>query len=183
MKTLIPSHILKGAKQAAKESRSPVSIVYSEMHKREQPGDLGYGYAPQAGVSLLFRHSRTVATVDGATVRLAPLREKMIYGRRLLIYRNVDTRTPSAVNVWADLWAEMDGRTVDLYDWKADFEAGTIYIRGAVYFGDGRWERFEGVYPCEKEEEPIEAPGRNFEWNTFFGEWRNTKTGKAVRAF
>ncbi len=114
----------------------------------------------------------------------APLKEKTVYGRRLLIYRNTDTRTPTACNVWAILKTDnYDGKETQLYDWKADFEAKTIYVRGAVYWSGGQWEQFENTFPCEKEEVALVKPGRNFVWSEFDGVWRNPKTGERRRAY
>lgn len=114
------------------------------------------------------------------------LKEKTIYGNRLLIFRNVDTRTPTACNLWAILpktTVDYDGKETQLHDWKADFDAGQIYVRGSIYWGNGQWQNFEGTYPCEKEEVALVRPGRNFEWSDFGGQWRNTKTGEKRRAF
>lgn len=53
--TDIPAHILRAAKSTAKQLRvHRIAIFYCEIHKAEQPGDLGYGYAPEDAAPLLF---------------------------------------------------------------------------------------------------------------------------------
>lgn len=106
-------------------------------------------------------------------------KEKSITGRKLLIWRNAAMREPKVSLLWATLPNSFyDGKEATLHDWKADFNAGTIYVRGAAYIGHGSYEQFEGVFPCEVEERTLKAPGRNFVWSEFSGQWRNTKTGE-----
>lgn len=112
------------------------------------------------------------------------LKEKQIYGNRAIVYLNIDTKTPTAIALWLVFaTAEFDGKTVYLEDWKADFEAGTIYARGSIYTGNGSYRKFNETFRCVKEELPCHKPGRNFVWGDFFGEWRNSKTGEKRRAF
>lgn len=112
----------------------------------------------------------------------APPREKTVYGRRLLIMRIVYTDKPIAFHRWALLPSDMyDGKEVTLHDWKADDTTGKIYVRGAFYIGYGQYHQFEDTLNQETEEVALKPPGRNFEWSSFDGQWRNTKTGERRR--
>lgn len=111
------------------------------------------------------------------------LKEKTIYGNRLLIWRNVQMDQPVATNLWAILPSgEWSGKQTELYDWKADFGAGTIYVRAGIYLGSGQYLQVEDTYPFQKEEQRLKPPSRNFEWSSFGGYWRNLKTGERRRA-
>lgn len=120
-----------------------------------------------------------------------PLREKRVYGRRLLIYRNIRMNEPIADNLRAIIfpigWDWDESKTsAELYDWKADKEAGTIYVRGQLYRGNGSYQPINGIFPVTFETELLKAPGRNFVWSEYGGlgrQWRNTKTGEHRGAY
>ncbi len=112
----------------------------------------------------------------------APLREKTVYGRRLLIMRNCYMTIPRAFHRWAVLPSDdYDGREARIDDWKFYDDTGKIYVRGAFYLGNGCWHEFQDSFPNESEEVDLIKPGRNFEWSSFDGQWRNTKTGERRR--
>lgn len=119
-----------------------------------------------------------------------PFREKRVYGRRLLIYRNIRSNEPVADNLWATIfppawdWDESN-TSAELYDWKWEKEAGTIYVRGQLYRGNGQYQPINGTFIAVLESETLKAPGRNFVWSdgSLGRQWRNAKTGERRGAY
>ena len=118
-------------------------------------------------------------------------REKRIYGRRALIYRNIRMDEPIADNLWAEIfppnwdWDESN-TSIETNDWKWEKGAETIYVRGQLYRGGGSWQAIHGTFPATLESEALEAPDKNYVWSKYGGtgrQWRNTKTGERRGAY
>lgn len=103
---------------------------------------------------------------------------KHIIGNEITLYSLTLTSEPIFVESIAALKTiNNDGEVIFVHDWKIN-EAGDKVTMRYSFNESLNALIMDAELPCFIRETRLKAPGRSFSWDSFYGEWRNKKTGE-----